>query len=96
MKLQTITTLELIKTQAQKAHDIFVFVVAKPAAWRAFGVPDRLKKFLDHLRSRHTTRLIAMGDPGILDFFPDGIHATCTYSDTEPSQHAIVRCLKDL
>ena len=88
--------LDRIETASTSAANLLLFVVSKPAAWRAFGVPPRLKSFIDRIIAKKPAKLIAMGDPGILDFFQGKLEKVCTYSDTEPSQYAIVKWLKDL
>ena len=87
--------LEEIKTKSKKADTLLLFVVSKPAAWRAFGLPDHLKQYLAALVTADRTSIIAMGDPGILNDLPQTANLMCTYSDTTTSQHAIARWLKE-
>lgn len=87
--------LEEIKTESEKANTLLLFVVSKPAAWRAFGLPDHLKQYLASLVTDDQTSIIAMGDPGILNDLPQTANLVCTYSDTTTSQYAIARWLKE-
>ena len=88
--------LDVIKHFHQMADTVLLFVVSKPAAWRAFGLPDSIKSYLNQLSKPASTLTIAMGDPGILHELPPSAHMMCSYSDTETTQRAVARWLKDL
>ena len=88
--------LDEIQQANKKARSLLLFVVSKPAAWRAFGLPDRLKEYLSSIIDPNQTTLIAMGDPGILKDLPRSTNVLCTYSDTSTSQQAIARWLKEI
>ena len=87
--------LEQIRQQREKVDKMLLFVVSKPAAWRAFGLPDHLKEYLQQLITPSQTTIIAMGDPGILNDLPPSTEILCTYSDTPTSQQGIARWLKE-
>ena len=84
-----------ISEAALQVEQILLFVVAKPAAWRSFGLPNHIENYLAQLIQQNNIFLIALGDPGISDLLPKSNQFACTYSDTIPSQFAIINWLKD-
>ena len=68
-------------------------VVTKPAAWRAYGLPDRLAQFLTRLVDAAPITIAALGDAGVLASYPNAVAGLCTYSDVPASQEALVNHL---
>ena len=78
---------------ARRSPQLLVAAVTKPAAWRAYGLPDRLSRFLSSLIEAAPTTLVAMGDPGLLESFQSAPIRLCTYSDVPASQQALVHLM---
>lgn len=74
--------------RGKKAGAVIIAVVSKPAAWRAFGLPDNLSSLLKALVSIPHAALVSFGDPALLDMYPEAAHRLCTYSDVPASQEA--------
>ena len=88
--------LESLLETAGRTDQLLVPVVSKPAAWRNYGLPDKLSVFLTRLIQAAPTTLIALGDPQLLHTYPGATSAVCTYSDVPASQEALVRILISL
>lgn len=84
---------EEIMSQCDLADTVLACVVAKPAAWHAFGLPDDLAGFTRRLIANQRTVFVALGDPGLFVDFPGAAGYVCTYSDALPSQEALFNWL---
>ncbi len=81
---------EDIRTAAKHARHVVAAVVVRPAAWHTYGLREAQHSLVDTLVEENDVVLAALGDPGILDDFPEATLALCTYSDTAHSQRALV------
>lgn len=85
--------LEEIRAAAREAKHVVIAMIVRPAAWHAYGLQKEQHAFVKTLVDENEVILAALGDPGILEAFPQAAAALCTYSDTKPSQHALVSTL---
>ena len=85
--------LSQIQADCTQAPHVIACAVAKPAAWRAHGLPASLHDFLQSIVSHNKTTLIALGEPGILEHFPAAYSRVSTHSDSSASQLALTRWL---
>jgi hypothetical protein len=88
--------LDALLNDARKAGGVLAAVVSKPAAWRSFGLPERLAGFMQALVAPGTALLVSLGDPSLLDAYPAARHRVCTYSDVPASQEALAQWLASL
>lgn len=70
------------------ADAVIIAVVSKPAAWRAFGMPEELNSIVKALVSMPQSVLVSFGDPALLEMYPEATYRFCTYSDVPVSQEA--------
>lgn len=81
---------------AAKADQLLAAFVVKPAAWHRFGLPPRLRDWLQGLVAKRPTVIACLGAPQGLDPLAEAPVQICTYSDVPVSQAALVeRLLKD-
>ena len=81
---------------AATADQLLAAFVVKPAAWHRFGLPPRLRDWLQGLVARRPTVIACLGAPQGLDPLAEAPVQICTYSDVPVSQAALVeRLLKD-
>ncbi len=76
-----------------QCDEAFVFVVSKPAAWHAYGLPDNLSRFVSMITQRIHTTLVSLGDQHVLAAYPDAARTLCAHSDVPASQQAVVQKL---
>lgn len=86
-------TLNHIKQIASEVAEVLAIVVSKPAAWHKYGLPDRLSEFVSQLTTSNKTTLVSLGDPHVLERYPNAVCTICTYSDVPASQQALVQFL---
>ncbi len=86
--------LNQIVAAAKTASEVLLLVVSKPAAWHAYGLPDRLSSFATRITESAKTTLVSLGDPHILKRYPRAESRICTYSDVPASQYALVEYLR--
>ncbi len=72
----------------KEADTVIIAVVSKPAAWRAFGLPEKLSSMVEALVSMPQSVLVSFRDPALLELYPEAKHRFCTYSDVPASQEA--------
>lgn len=84
---------ERIVRKALESDKLLLFVVSRPAAWHSYGLPAHLYDTVQHLTRRVPTTLVALGDPHLLDAYPDAAVRLSTCSDVPASQRAVVRYL---
>lgn len=79
-----------ILTRSNDADSVYVALVAKPAAWQRFGLPEDLKRFVHDLVGDrgHEVTVAAFGAQEIFDVVPPVRQRVCTFSDVEASQRA--------
>jgi beta-glucosidase-like glycosyl hydrolase len=81
---------------AANADQLLAAFVVKPAAWHRFGLPPRLRDWLQGLVAQRPTVIACLGAPQGLDPLAEAPVQICTYSDVPVSQAALVeRLLKD-
>jgi hypothetical protein len=81
---------------AAKADQLLAAFVVKPAAWHRFGLPPRLRDWLQGLVAKRPTVIACLGAPQGLDPLAEAPVQICTFSDVPVSQAALVeRLLKD-
>ncbi|MEN1679292.1 MAG: glycoside hydrolase family 3 N-terminal domain-containing protein [Planctomycetota bacterium] len=79
---------------AAAAEQVLVAVIAKPAAWHAFGLNDAQESLVKRLLDLPGEVAIAsLGVPTVLERFADSAPKFCTYSDAPVSQAALVQTL---
>lgn len=78
---------------AEHARHVVVALVVKPAAWREFGLLPNQHRLVISLVDRYPVILVSLGTPHILAYYEKAPVHLCTYSDTRPSQLALVDCL---
>ena len=75
------------------AAGLLAAFVVKPAAWHRFGLPPRLRDWLQSLVARRPTVIAYLGAPQGLDPLAEAPVQICTYSDVPVSQAALVERL---
>ncbi len=84
--------------EARAAQRVLLALVAKPAAWHAFGLLAGQQDFVDAVvrdavvRSRPAV-VAALGSPRVLDGLAEAATRLCTYSDAPVSQQALADVL---
>ena len=73
---------------AAGADRVVLFVVARPAAWHAFGLPERERAWADRWTATRPTTLVVLGDARGLAGFEGVERAVVAYSDVPASQRA--------
>lgn len=86
-------TLKSLLTTLSDFDGAFVFVVSKPAAWHAYGLPDTLSQFVARVTRTIDTTLVSLGDHHVLSAYPDARQTLCAHSDVPASQQAVVQRL---
>ena len=82
-----------IEARAARADCTVFAAIVKPAAWRAFGLPEAQARLLARLAAApRRLVLAALGAPLVLDEAPAAAKL-CAYSDVAASQHALVEAL---
>lgn len=79
--------------RAREGDQIVIAIVAKPAAWHAFGLSDRQRTLLNELLQAERVIVASLGVPTVLDALPRGTPAVCAYSDVDASQIALADAL---
>lgn len=72
----------------KSCNEAFIFVVSKPAAWHAYGLPDNLSAFVTAVTRTLPTTLVSLGDHHVLAAYPEAMRTFCAYSDVQASQEA--------
>jgi beta-N-acetylhexosaminidase len=85
--------LEAIRQTAQAAEQLLAAFVVKPAAWHRFGLPPKLRDWLQQLASSQPTVAACLGAPQGLDPLAAAATHICTFSDVPVSQRALVEKL---
>jgi beta-N-acetylhexosaminidase len=75
---------------AMGADQLLAAFVVKPAAWHRFGLPRRLREWLQSLAARRASVVACLGAPQGLDPLADAPVQICTFSDVPVSQMALV------
>ncbi len=73
--------------------EALVFVVSKPAAWHAYGLPENLSQFVTTVTRTVPTTLVSLGDHHVLKAYPDAARTLCAYSDVQASQEAVAKAV---
>lgn len=81
-------TFDTLIKALQNCNEAFIFVVSKPAAWHAYGLPDNLSAFVTTVTRTLPTTLVSLGDHHILAAYPEAMRTFCAYSDVPASQEA--------
>ena len=77
-----------VRILASDARHLVIATIARPAAWSAFGLAARERRFAQRLMEAHPTTLVVLGDQRGLRGYDACKAALVTYSDAEPSQLA--------
>jgi len=85
--------LERISELALHAEQLLAAFVVKPAAWHRFGLPHRLRDWLNRLCSQRPTVAACLGAPQGLEPLAGAAAQVCTVSDVPVSQQALVERL---
>ncbi len=85
--------LDRLAREAARFQTVVAAAVAKPAAWRPFGLLPAHRDFLAGLTSARPTILASLGTPQVLDELPQTELKMCTFSDVPASQRALVNRL---
>jgi hypothetical protein len=75
---------------ARSAEQLLAAFVVKPAAWHRFGLPPRLRDWLQQLASAQPTIAACLGAPQGLEPITAAAMQICTFSDVPVSQQALV------
>jgi beta-N-acetylhexosaminidase len=78
---------------AASTDQLLAAFVVKPAAWHRFGLPPRLRDWLQSLVARRPTVIACLGAPQGLDPLAAAPVQICTFSDVPVSQAALVERL---
>ncbi|TWT37425.1 putative lipoprotein YbbD precursor [Posidoniimonas corsicana] len=78
---------------AQNGGQLLVAIIAKPAAWHAFGMTDPQRQLADDLAQLDGAVIASLGVPTILQDFPAAVPKLCTYSDVPDSQTGLADLL---
>ena len=79
--------------QAKQSEKVVLAIIAKPAAWHAYGMPDSQQELAQQLAQHPEIIIASLGVPTVLEQFPDHIKKFCTYSDVPASQAALAELL---
>lgn len=82
-----------IRLEANDAERLVIATVARPAAWHAFGLEARERRFVQRLMEAHPTTFVVMGDQRGLRGYDACEAALVAYSDVPASQVAVVERL---
>ena len=85
--------LESLRAEAVGARHVVIATVARPAAWRTFGLAEREKRFAQQLMETCPVTLVVLGDARGLDGYDAAQAALVAYSDEAPSQRAVLDAL---
>jgi len=78
----------------QRAEKVVVALVVKPAAWRAFGLPEAARPLVEEAMRTRPTVLAALGSPRGLDGLEGATARLVTFSDVPASQRALAARLR--
>ncbi|MEM1044292.1 MAG: glycoside hydrolase family 3 N-terminal domain-containing protein [Bacteroidota bacterium] len=79
--------------EAKAAERVLVALVAKPAAWHAFGLRPEQHAFVEALLRVRPVVVAALGSARVLDAFADAPTRLCAYSDAPAAQRALAEAL---
>lgn len=85
--------LEEVRHAAMTAEQFLAAFVVKPAAWHRFGLPPRLRDWLQGLAAARPTVAACLGAPQGLEPLSAAAVQICTFSDVPVSQQALVERL---
>ena len=77
-----------LDAQVAAAARVVLFIVARPAAWHAFGLPDAERAWAEHVLSSRPSTLVVLGDRRGLSGLDAASGAVVAYSDVPASQRA--------
>jgi beta-glucosidase-like glycosyl hydrolase len=80
-------------SRAADVQQLLVAFVVKPAAWHQFGLPAKLRDWLQQLVSQRPAVAACLGAPQGLEPLADAGAHVCTFSDVPVSQQALVEKL---
>lgn len=75
--------------EARAAEHVLLALVAKPAAWHAFGLRPEQQAFVDAVVRSRPTVVAALGSPNVLSGLSEAVTRLCTYSDAPVAQRAL-------
>jgi beta-glucosidase-like glycosyl hydrolase len=78
-----------IERVAGESQQRLAAIVVKPAAWHQFGLPPRLRNWLQALAERIPTAVACLGAPQGLEPYAAAAAQLCTFSDVPVSQRAL-------
>ena len=79
--------------EARAARHVLLALVAKPAAWHAFGLEPEQQAFAEGLVQARPTVVAALGSPHVLAAFPEATTRLCTFSDAPVAQRALAEAV---
>jgi beta-glucosidase-like glycosyl hydrolase len=85
--------LAAVRGCANAAEQFLAAFVVKPAAWHRFGLPPRLRDWLQQLAASQPTAAACLGAPQGLEPLSAAAAHICTFSDVPVSQRALVEKL---
>jgi beta-glucosidase-like glycosyl hydrolase len=80
-------------SRAAAVEQLLVAFVVKPAAWHQFGLPQKLRHWLQELVRQRPAVAACLGAPQGLEPLADAKAHVCTFSDVPVSQQALVEKL---
>ena len=84
---------EALLVEAREAQRLVVAVIVKPAAWHAFGLAARERRFVQRLVELRPTVLAALGSPRGVEGYDGAEARLCLYSDVPAAQDALAEAL---
>ncbi len=85
--------LAALAEEAGAAEQVLLALVAKPAAWHAFGLRPEQQHFVEGIMRARPTVVAVLGSPRVLDSLPGAAARLYTYSDAPSAQHALADAL---
>lgn len=78
---------------AKQSEQVLLAIIAKPAAWHAFGINPAQQALVDQLTPLPGCIVASLGVPTVLDPYRETHATACTLSDVPDSQRALVGAL---
>ncbi len=85
--------LRVLLDEAEAADRVLLALVAKPAAWHAFGLRPEQQAFAEAVVRARPTVVAALGSPRVLEAFAGASARLCTFSDAPVAQRALAEAL---
>ena len=84
---------DALRAEVEAARHVVIATVARPAAWRTFGLAEREQRFVRQRTTAHPVTLAVLGDARGLEGYDAARAAVVAYSDEAPAQRALLDAL---